>query len=138
MADRARHDVLTAAAVAGVVSGVPSTVWTLRAGGDLVESSRAAGALLVGERRSAGLRLTAAVPVHAALSIGWSALLARTLPGRHEPLWGAVAGAGIAALDLGLIGRRIPAIAALAQGPQWADHVAFGAAVGIVLHARRR
>jgi hypothetical protein len=48
-----------------------------------------------------------------------------------------VAGLGIAALDLGVIGRRIPAIRALPQGRQWADHVAFGLTVGIVLRRRR-
>ena len=41
-----------------------------------------------------------------------------------------MAGLGIAALDLIVLGRRFPAIAALPQGPQWADHVAFGAVLG--------
>lgn len=65
-------------------------------------------------------------------------MLARLLPRGHEPAWGAAAGLAIAALDLGLIGRRVPAVAALPQAPQWADHVAFGAAVGAVLRLRRR
>ena len=43
----------------------------------------------------------------------------------------------IAALDLAVIGRRIPAIRALPQGRQWADHVAYGLTVGLVLRARR-
>jgi hypothetical protein len=43
----------------------------------------------------------------------------------------------IATLDLALIGRRIPSIATLPQGRQWADHVAYGLAVGLVLRARR-
>ena len=59
------------------------------------------------------------------------------LPHHAEPAWGAVAGLGIAALDLSVIGRRIPAIRALPQGRQWADHVAFGLAVGLVLQKRR-
>jgi len=63
--------------------------------------------------------------------------MAATLPQRAEPAWGAVAGLGIAALDLSVIGRRIPAIRALPQGRQWADHVAFGIAVGLVLQKRR-
>ena len=35
-----------------------------------------------------------------------------------------------AALDLGVVARRYPAIRALPQGPQWADHLLFGAVVG--------
>jgi hypothetical protein len=42
----------------------------------------------------------------------------------------------IAALDLTLIGRRIPSIRTLPQG-QWADHAAYGLTVGLVLRARR-
>jgi branched-subunit amino acid ABC-type transport system permease component len=52
-------------------------------------------------------------------------------------LAGALAGAAIAALDLGLIGRYFPLIDALAFLPQLADHVAFGAVAGLVI-ARRR
>jgi hypothetical protein len=128
---------VTAALVAGVLSGVPSTVDTLRRGGDVLASTRAAGALLVGPDRSDRTLLAAAVPVHAALSLGWAAVLARTLPRRNEPLWGAAAGLAIAALDLGVIGRRHPPVAALSQPGQWADHVAFGVAIGVVLRRRR-
>lgn len=133
---RSGRDVLVAALVAGTVSGAPSTVHALRAGDDLLASSRAAGTLLVGADRSGVVQLAAALPVHAALSLGWTAVLARLLPRRHEPLWGAAAGLAIAALDLGLIGRRVPVIASLPQAPQWADHVAFGVAVGAVLKLR--
>jgi hypothetical protein len=51
-------------------------------------------------------------------------------------LWGAVAGAAIAALDLGVVGRRVPAIAELPSAPQVADHVVFGAVVGALLTRR--
>ena len=130
-------DAVLAGLAAAVVSGVPSTTWTLARGGDLTEGARAAGALLLPGERSTRALLAAAVPVHLALSLGWAALLARVLPARHELLGGAVAGVAIAALDLGVIGRRIPAIRALDQPPQWADHVAFGLTVGAVLRARR-
>ena len=33
--------------------------------------------------------------------------------------------------------RRFPAVRALPQGRQWADHVAYGAAVGAALAWRR-
>ena len=104
----------------------------------MLEGARAAGALLLpGERRTLPL-LAAAVPVHLALSLGWAGVLRSVLPPRREPLYGAAAGLAIAALDLGLIGRRIPAIRALDQPPQWLDHLAFGVAAGLVLQARRR
>jgi hypothetical protein len=48
---------------------------------------------------------------------------------RHRLLFGAVAGAAIAALDLGVIATRYPALAALPQTPQWADHLVFGVVV---------
>jgi hypothetical protein len=123
--------------VGAVLSGAPSTAITLARGEDVLDGARAAGAILLrGERRTPVL-LAAAVPVHLALSLGWAVVLGAVLPRRHTVAWGAVAGAAIAALDLGVIGRRIPAIAALPQARQWADHLAYGAAVGWVLRARR-
>jgi hypothetical protein len=65
-------------------------------------------------------------------------VLARVLPSRHRIATGALAGAAIAALDLGVIARRYPAIHALPQAPQLADHVLFGGTVGAVLDARLR
>ena len=50
--------------------------------------------------------------------------------------WGAVAGAGIAALDLRLPGRRMAAVRALPVLPQVADHVVYGAVVGAYLRRR--
>jgi hypothetical protein len=128
---------LTAGLIAAGVSGVPSTTWTLARGGDVLDGARAAGAMLLpGERRTAVL-LAAAVPVHLALSVGWAAVLARALPHRREPLYGALGGLAIAALDLGVIGRRIPAIRELEQPPQWLDHLAYGLAVGVALKRLR-
>lgn len=92
--------------------------------------------LLPHERRTPVL-LLAAAPVHLALSLGWAGVLAAALPQRAEPAWGVVAGLGIAAIDLTVIGRHFPPIRALPQGRQWADHVAYGLTVGLVLRARR-
>jgi len=126
-----------AGAVAAAASGLPSTLWALARGRDVTEAARAAGALLLPRARSPVVLLLAAVPVHLVLSLGWAVVLAKLLPGKREPLWGAAGGLAIAALDLGLIGRRIPAVRALEQLPQWLDHAAFGATVGLVLRARR-
>jgi hypothetical protein len=131
-------DALTAGVAGAVLAGIPSTAWSLARGDDVLDGARAAGAIVLpGEHRTPAL-LAAAVPVHLALSLGWAAVLAAALPRRAEPAWGVVAGLGIAALDLGVIGRRIPAIRALPQGRQWADHVAYGLAVGAALRLRRR
>jgi hypothetical protein len=123
--------------VGAAVSGVPSTILTLVRGEDLLDGARAAGAIVVPRERRTGVLLAAAVPVHLALSVGWAIVLGAVLPRRAEPLLGLLGGAAIAALDLGVIGRRIPAIRALPQGRQWADHLAFGLAVGVVLRRRR-
>jgi hypothetical protein len=124
--------------VAAAASGIPSTVVTLARREDLLESSRAVGAMVLpGERRPVVL-LAAAAPVHLGLSLGWAAVLGAVLPRGRERLGGALGGVAIAALDLGVIGRRIPAVRELPQARQWADHVAYGLAVGVVLRARRR
>ncbi|HEX6389516.1 MAG TPA: hypothetical protein VFZ89_08715 [Solirubrobacteraceae bacterium] len=124
--------------MAALASGVPSTLWTLASRGSLLDGALAAGSIVLRDERRPLPLLVAAVPVHLGLSFGWAAVLAVALPHRATVPAAAVAGLGIAALDLGLIGRRLPRIAALPQPPQWADHVAFGLAVGVVVRARRR
>jgi hypothetical protein len=127
-----------AAAVAGVLSGAPSTVHALATGHDPLDSVRAAASLVPGADRLPPLRrLMAGLVVHAALSLGWAGVLAcllpRRLPRRRAAACGAAAGLGIAAFDLGVIGRRNDAIRALPATAQVADHMAFGAIVGWVL-----
>jgi hypothetical protein len=129
--------VARAALLAATLSGAPSTAYALVTGRDPLEAALAAGAIVVGDDASRRRRLAAAVPVHLGISLAWTVLLDRALPQRHRVLTGAAAGLAIAALDLGVIGRRIPAIAALPLGPQLADHVAFGA-LAVSLTARGR
>jgi hypothetical protein len=132
-----RDEVLSAGLVAAVASGIPSTTWTLLHGGDVLEGARAAGTLLAPRAGSTPVLLAAAVPAHLGLSLGWAAVLAAVLPRGREPLYGPLAGVAIAAFDLVVIGRRFPAIRALPQPPQWADHIAYGLAVGVALHCHR-
>jgi uncharacterized protein YndB with AHSA1/START domain len=127
---RAMGDVAWASLVAGALSGLPSTVHALATGRDPLAAARAAGSLL------GRPTLIRGVVVHAALSLGWAAALAAVLPRRGAVVTGAAAGAVIAALDLGVVGRRRPTIRALPVLPQVADHIAFGALTGAVL-ARR-
>lgn len=134
---RPADDALAAGLVGAVAGGAPSTVVTLLRREDVLEGGRAAGSIVLGPRAPGPLLVAAAVPVHLALSLGWAAVLAAAVP-RGRELPGCVAGAlAIAALDLEAIGRRLPSVRALPQGRQWADHAAFGLAVGLVLRARR-
>ena len=131
------HEAVEAGLAAAVVSGIPSTVYAVATGGDPLEATSAAGSLLLpGEQRAVPLFLAAGA-VHLTVSLGWALVLARVLPRRHTAAWGAAAGLGIAALDLGIVGRRLPRIRALPLGPQLVDHALYGAVVGAVL-ARRR
>lgn len=122
--------------VAAVVSGVPSTAVALVRGDGVLAATRAAGTLVPGRRERPGV--VAGLAVHALLSLWWGAVLTvvvRRVGGGAAT--GALAGAAVAALDLGAVGRRYPAIRALPQGPQWADHLVFGAVVGGTVPACR-
>jgi len=132
------EDGLAAGAVAALLSGAPSTLHALATRTSPLEATLAAGTLLAPRSSRPAVLLLAAVPVHLALSFGWALLLAAVLPRRRTIAWATVAGLGIAALDLGVVGRRFPRIRALALAPQVLDHVAYGATVGVVLSRRRR
>lgn len=129
---------LAGGAVAAVVSGVPSTLHALASGRSPLEAARAAGTLVLADDAPSWRLLAAAGPVHVALSLGWGAVLGVALPRRHPVAAGAAAGLAIAALDLGVVGRRFPRIRALRGLPQVADHLAYGAAVGFVVRASTR
>ena len=118
------------------VSGLPSTVITLARREPLLDGARAAGAIVLPRETRTPVLLAAAVPVHLGLSLGWAVVISR-LP-RQSAIFGALAGLAIAAVDLGVIGRRIPAIRALPQKRQWADHVAYGVSVGFLLNRTQR
>ena len=138
IAERTLRDALAAGAAAAILSGAPSTVHAVATGRDPLEAALAAGSIVCAGERRRGRLLVAAVPVHLALSLGWSLVLAAVLPRRRTVACGALAGLCIAALDLGLIGRRFDRIRALPQLAQVADHLAYGATVGAVLSGRRR
>jgi len=134
---RAIFDGIVAGSIATVFSGAPSTLHALATGGDVLAATEAAGSLLLPDEDDRGTLVAAAVPVHLVLSAGWGIVLAAVLPRRGTVLWGALAGAAIDAFDMTLVGSRVPKIAALPRGPQFADHVAYGAIAGWVI-ARRR
>ena len=96
---RPLHEIALAAAVASVVSGVPSTAHAVLTGRPPLEAARAAATLLPGHRDRPGV--ANGLFVHVAVSAGWGAVLGLVLPKRHTVAWGAAAGLAIAALDLG-------------------------------------
>jgi hypothetical protein len=131
------NDALIAGGVAAVISGVPSTVFAIWHGDDLLEPSLAAGTLLLPHETRRPRLLAAAAVVHAGLSFGWAWVLAAALPRRATVRCSALAGLLIALLDLGIVGRRFDRIRALAPLPQLADHLAYAMTVGAVVAARR-
>ena len=135
-AARSPADVLLAASVAAVLSGAPSTAHALLTRTNPLEASLAAGTLLLPHEERASRLLPAAALAHAALSLGWAVVLAAVLPRRHTLVAAVAAGLAIAALDLGVVGRRFPRIRALALVPQILDHVAYAVTVGAVLERR--
>ena len=113
--------------LAGVLSGVPSTIHAASDRRSVLAATRAAGTLL--GRSGVGRGAV----VHVAITGWWTAVLAVALPRRRTVAWGAVSGLAIGFLDLAIARRRFPAVAALPRRAQLADHVAFGAIVGAVL-----
>ncbi len=135
---------LAAGAVAGIVSGLPSTVHALVTGGDPLAAARAAGNLVLAPDAAPERLLAAGALVHISISLGWGTVVAvalpdlSDLPATRAAAWGAAAGLAIAAVDLGLFGRRRPLIRALPFWPQVADQVAFGVVTGALLSGRGR
>lgn len=129
---------MVAAAAAAALSGIPSTVYAWFIGGDLMEATRAAGAMLIPPNSSDFELFWSAALVHSTVSLFWATVLTAVLPRRRTLLWALVAAAGIAVLDLRVIGRLFPEIHALAFWPQFADHLAWGAVAGAALSWRWR
>ncbi|HZQ26078.1 MAG TPA: hypothetical protein VFA94_00135 [Acidimicrobiales bacterium] len=113
---------------AAMLSGIPSTVAARWQGEPLAASTRAAGTLL---GRQSVVRGAVA---HGLISAWWTwavwRLVAR-VPRVPASVAGPVAGLAIAGVDLGIVGRRYPAIRALPVWPQLADHVVFGTIVAV-------
>ena len=126
-----------ATALAAAFSGAPSTLvnaasndWRLGPALRYVtDATRAAGTLAPPGRPS----LIRGVLVHTGVSLVCGEILAWTLPKQRTALWGAGAGLALGLGNVGVIGRRYPAIAALPLAPQIADNVAFGAILGALL-----
>jgi hypothetical protein len=130
-------DALIAGSCAALLSGIPSTLHAWFTGADVMEATRAAGAMLIPASSGDRELVLAAALVHIAVSAFWTAILVPVLPPRHTAAWAILALAGVAVLDLRVIGQLFPEILALDFWPQLADHLAFGAVLGGVIAYRR-
>jgi hypothetical protein len=128
---------LRAGMVAAVVSGAPSTLYSISAGRDPLEATIAAGSMLLPNEDRRARLVAAAIPTHLALSALWGVALAAVLPRARPIAVGTLAGVGIGAFDLLVVGRAFPRIKALPLVPQLADHVAFGITVAVMLSRSR-
>jgi hypothetical protein len=118
--------------VAATCSGLPSTAHALATGRDPLQATRAAGTLLPGRGNQPGVM--AGLVIHVFISAGWTTVLTAVDRRRRLGLLGGIAaGLLIATLDLEVVGRSRPAIQSLPRLPQWLDHIAFGAIVGVLL-----
>lgn len=131
------RDGVSAAVPAALLSGLPSTLYALVRRRDAWEAAAAAGALVAPLERRRWRLVLYAIPVHAGIALFWSITMAGVLPRRATLLFAIAGGGVIAAADLAVVGRHLPAIRSLPQGPQVLDHLAFGAVVGAVVAARR-
>ena len=138
LAYRSRRALFEAWLSATLLSGIPSTVYALATGGDPMEATRAAGAMLLPSEPNVFRLLAAAALVHCTVSLFWACVLWLALPRRHTMLLALVASAAIALIDLRLIAPAFfPGVAALEFWPQFADHLAWGACVGAALRKSR-
>ena len=131
---RTRRALFYAWLLATLLSGLPSTAWALLTGGDPLEATRGAGAMLLPSETDLWRLLAAAALVHGLVSFFWALVLWWLLPYRHTMLWALLASVAIALIDLRLIAPAFfPEVAALEFWPQLADHLMWGACVGFAL-----
>ena len=100
------RDGLRMGSVAAVISGRARPVHALLERRAPLEASLAAGALLFPRQRRPTRPPPAGALVHLALSLGWALVLAAALPRKRTTEVAAIAGLGIAPLDLGMIRHR--------------------------------
>jgi hypothetical protein len=132
------RDLLVAWAAATLFSGLPSTLHALATGADVLEATRAAGAMLVGPDRTLAALIAAAALVHPAISLFWTWIFGRLLPRRRVAPWAVLGSAAVAVLDLRVIAPPLfPTVAALPFWPQFVDHLMWGACLGLTLQVRQ-
>jgi hypothetical protein len=133
------RELAIAGGAATLLSGIPSTVHALVTGRDVTAATRAAGAMLIAPAASLPALFAAAALVHVCVSFFWAAILIRVLPRKAVLVWAILASAAIGWLDLRLIATAFfPEVARLEVAPQIADHLMWGATLGVTLVWLRR
>jgi hypothetical protein len=123
--------------VATTLSVLPSTIHALITGADVTEPTRAAGAMLISPHSSLAHLFAAAMIVHATISLAWAAILILALPRRRTVFWALIASMLIAVIDLRVVAPLMfPEVASLPFWPQLADHLMWGASLGVTLQWR--
>jgi hypothetical protein len=97
---RRASDALWPWIAATLLSGLPSTLYALFSGGEVLEATRAAGAMLIPARSSLLQLFAAAAFVQGTVSFFWVLILALVLPRRRVFLWAVIASALIGLLHL--------------------------------------
>jgi hypothetical protein len=126
---RDRRRIMQATAAAALLGGAPSTLDAFRRHRKMrpvvayVRDATSVVGTLVPPGRPGFIR---GAIIHVGISVLCGEALARTLPQTHSTSCGAVAGLAIGVINVGVIGRRFPAIRELPLVPQLADNVAFG------------
>src|SRR5581483_4011395 len=126
---RAQRRILEGALVASVLSGGPSmmhALWTSRSPARVIryalDATRAIGTLVPPGRPG----LVTGVAVHGVISLAAGEALGVVVPEHRSVVWAGLVGLVMGAVNVGIIGRRYPAIRSLPLGPQLADNMAFG------------
>jgi hypothetical protein len=131
-------DVFCAWAVATLLSGIPSTLYSWATGRDVLEATRAAGTMLLSEKSSSFALFLAAAVVHCSISLFWSIIFISILPDKRVILCSVTGAIVIGVFDLRIIGPLFPEIIRLPFWPQMADHVFWGASLGTVHFIRNK
>jgi hypothetical protein len=106
---------------------------------DVLEATRAAGAMLIRPDAPLAALIAAAALVHAVVSFFWASVLRFLLPPCHIAVWAMAWSAGVALLDLRVIAPIFfGSVASLPFWPQFADHLMWGACLGVTLQLRLR
>jgi hypothetical protein len=120
--------------MATMFSGAPSTLLALLTGGDVGKATWAAGGMLISPDAPRPALFAAAALVHGSVSAFWTLVGGCLLPRRHTLAWALAFSAAIGLLALKVIAPlAFPGVAALAFWPQMADHLMWGACLGVTL-----
>lgn len=93
--------------------------------------------MLIADSSTHATLFVAAALVHGSVSVFWAMVAGAVLPRRHTTWWAIALAVAIGWLDLRVIAPRwFPGIEALAFWPQMADHMMWGACLGLALQVQ--